>query len=113
MKAWLVKETTEFVSAVVFAETRGKAKTIAKSIEFFEDTDFIDIEAHRFPKADKYYRPSMTHLDYDDPEDRLLLVKEFGFVCDDEVCVPCDCTYCPAKEFCYRYKGWEEESREG
>lgn len=112
MKAWLVKEQYEFCSVVVFAETRGKAKNIAKSLELFEDVDFLDIEAHRLPKADKDYRPGVMWLDWADPEDRLYLVKELGFTCADEVSVPDDCAYCSAKRFCYRYKDWEDDAHE-
>lgn len=32
MKAWLVKEKDEFCATVVFAETRGKARAMAKAM---------------------------------------------------------------------------------
>lgn len=45
MKAWLVREKGEFVAAVVFAETRGKAMALAKCTDCCEDVPFTSIEA--------------------------------------------------------------------
>lgn len=104
MKAWLVNEIGEFCAAVVFAETRGKAKQLAKSTECCEDTAFLDIEAHRFPKADKFYTPGATQLYWDEPEDRITLVKELGFTCDYDALYAGDCAECSAKEYCSQYK---------
>lgn len=101
MKAWLVREKNEFCATVVFAETRGKAKTRAKSTECCEYTAFCDIEAHRMPQADKYYKDGKTELDWFDPKDRMVLVKECGFVCDYGAHE--DCTACSAKAYCDRY----------
>lgn len=33
MKAWLVREKDEFSATVVFAETRGKARALARATE--------------------------------------------------------------------------------
>ena len=56
MKAWLVREKDEFCATVVFAETRGKARALAKYTDACEDCDFIDIEVRRVPQMDKYYK---------------------------------------------------------
>ena len=55
MKAWLVRERDEFLATVVFAETRGKAKSAALYTECCEDANFCSIEVQRKPQMDKYY----------------------------------------------------------
>lgn len=55
MKAWIVRIKEEFCASVVFAETRGKAKSIALSTDTCCDADFCDIEVRRCPSIDKYY----------------------------------------------------------
>ena len=103
MKAWLVREKDEFLAAVVFAETRGKAKMLARCTDACEDVHFLDIEAFRMPQADKYYKDGKRELDWLNPEDRLVLVKECGFMCDYDAFQLEDCTVCSAKAFCDRY----------
>ena len=81
MKAWLVREKDEFEAAVVFAETRGQAKTIALHTDACEDADFLSIEVRRAKEADKYYKPGKRELDWFNSEDRIALVKDCGFTC--------------------------------
>lgn len=69
MKAWLVRDKYESCSAaVVFAETRGKAKAAAKSTDACEDSDFCDIEARRLPQIDKYYKDGKWEMDWNNYE---------------------------------------------
>lgn len=96
MKAWLVRVKDEFYSTVVFAETRAKAKMAALSTECCEYAKYIDIEAHREPQMDKYYTDGKTEMDWDDPQDRIALVKECGFHCEYD----CDMEKCPAAKWC-------------
>lgn len=101
MKAWLVKDKNEFCATVVFAETRGKARSIAMHTEACEDVDFCNIEVHREKQIDKYYIEGKTKMDWYDDNDRLALVKESGFYCeeiDEDMCEDC-----PAKEYCDSY----------
>lgn len=101
MKAWLVKDKDEFCATVVFAETRGKARSIAMRTEACEDVDFCDIEARREPQMDKYYKEGKKEMDWFDDNDRLALVKECGFYCEE---IEEDrCEDCPAKEYCEEY----------
>lgn len=103
MKAWVVREKNEFCAAVVFAETRGKAKVLARCTDACEDVHFLDIEVCRMPQADKYYKDGKRELDWFNPEDRLVLVKECGFMCDFDAFQRNDCTVCSAKAYCDRY----------
>ena len=104
MKAWRVREKGEFCSDVVFAETRGKARALASSTDCCDYARFIDIEVHRMPQADKYYRDGKWHLDWWNTQDRIALVKDCGFVCDPDYWDYEDCEICPAKEYCDQYK---------
>ena len=50
------------------------------------------------------YKDGKWHLDWENPKDRLILVKECGFVCDYDYLEWEDCELCSAKEYCDRYK---------
>ena len=98
MKAWFAKETVNFRATVVFAETRDKAKSAALITDCCEGANFCDIEVRRVPQMDKYYAEEKTEMDWFNPKDRIALVKECGFYCEDPIAE--DCKDCPAKEFC-------------
>lgn len=106
MKAWIVKARDEFGATVVFAEKRGKAKSLALATQCCEHVPYIKIEARRCPEADKLYK-GQYEVDWDNPDDRICLVKECGFYCE---CIePEYCKKCPAKEYCDSYEGYKEE----
>lgn len=109
MKAWLVKEKDADSAEVVFAETRGKARSLAKATDACSEADFVDIEVRRMPQADKYYKEGKWHLDFDTPNDRIVLVKECGFRC--EYIEPYFCEDCAAKEYCDYYQDFLEEQK--
>ena len=100
MKAWFVQPKDEPYAGIVFAETRGQARSMALSLDGFEDEQFTDIEARRAPYADKYYKEGKCYLDWDNPVERIALVKDCNFVCDLEWE---DCESCSAKNYCDRY----------
>lgn len=102
MKAWIVREKDEFCETVVFAETRGKARSIAMQTEICEGADFCNIEVRRIPQMDKYYKEGKTEMDWCDDNDRIALVKECGFYCED--IESCKCDECPAKIYCEEAK---------
>ena len=84
MKAWIVNKKHEVQSAVVFAETRGKAKSSALNTSCCEDVNFCDIEVSRAPQMDKYYTEGTIEMDWFDSQDRITLVKECGFFCEKQ-----------------------------
>lgn len=102
MKAWMVSVPDEWGSTVVFAETRGKARSIAMHTETCADCEFIDIEVRRKPQLDKYYR-GLNEMDWYNPKDRIALVKECGFQCHPDYWELEDCTICSAKQYCDGY----------
>lgn len=100
MKAWLVREYGEFCATVVFAETRGKAKSAALHTVTCEGANFMDIEVLRLKEADKYHKPGKKELDWLNAADRIAMVKDCRFTCDPDSRCWEKCADCPAKEFC-------------
>lgn len=87
MKAWLVRERDGEYATVVFAETRGKARSLAMATDACADADFCDIEVTRKPQLDKYYTDGKKEMDWYEVKDRIALVKDGGFRCASE----CEC----------------------
>ena len=102
-KAWIVQEKGEFEASVVFAETRGKAKSMALHTDACEDADFMSIEVRRLKEADKYYKPGKRELDWFNTEDRIAMVKDCGFTCIPAAHCAEECADCPAKAYCDDY----------
>lgn len=92
---------------IVFAETSGKAKSIAKLSDYFEDTEWCDIRAYRVPELDLEYR-GHDELRWDNDADRIVLVH-YGWHCDPEWYEPDDCKECSAKEICDYHKERKQE----
>lgn len=113
MKAWFVTDKVERYGAeIVFAETRGKARHLAMCTPCCDETEFTNIEVHRAPYADKYYKEGKWHLDWDNPKDRVALVKDCYFVCDYDYLEWEDCESCSAKDYCDRYQDHLRESED-
>lgn len=100
MKAYAVRNrlTCEYTE-VVFAETPGKAKALVLGHDGFEFDEFIELEAWRKPKLDPFYN-GRRFMDWEDPDDRIAMVRYGGFVCDEEYVEFEDCKKCPAREWC-------------
>ncbi len=110
MKAYVVGTKDEFERTVVFAETAGKARNLARYTDACEDADFCDIEVHRSPKLDKYYKKGKVEMEWDNSEDRIALVKEANFRCEFAELDLCE--GCAAREFCGTYEEYMIESTE-
>lgn len=103
VKAWRVKEKYTPYATVVFAETRGKAKSLALCTDACQDADFCDIETYREPQLDKYYAAGKTEMEWDNPQDRIALVRDGGFACCEDCFSEEECLVCPANKYCDRY----------
>ncbi len=107
MKAYVVSDRQGYEDYIVitFAESRGKAIAAALGTnEFsFGDWSYTELRAIRRPDLDKYYR-GHTQMDWDDPEDRLAMVKDGGYYCNDDSFDPDECEKCSGKEYCSRYE---------
>ena len=111
MKSWCVDDKWEpsYGSEIIFAETGGKAKSYALSLDTFEDSEYVDLCVRRTKYFDKYYKDGKKYMDFDNDEDRIALCK-YGFHCNsDYIIFNADCPKCPAKEFCELYKDYLEE----
>lgn len=102
MKAWFAKEKDGDYTTVVFAETRGKAKSLALTTETLEDCDFCNLEVCRAYLLDKYYTPGKAEMDWDNNNDRIALVREADFYCVYPI--EYECKECFAKQWCIRYQ---------
>lgn len=114
MKAYDIRNKYDgVITEVIFAETAGKAKSYALAhCEYFEGCCFCDLDASRNPQIDKYYTDGKLKMDWFNQKDRLALVKECGFECDDECFDSGECEKCIAKKYCDRYEVYLESEAE-
>lgn len=101
LKAWKVSPINAFYSYVVFTETRGKARAYAQGLDGFEECAFTDIEVHRLKKADCMCN-GRKEMDWQNENDRLFLVKEYGWYCGDDIDYD-ECKVCSANKYCEPY----------
>lgn len=111
MKAWEISNNYIEGCEVVFAETRGKAKSIALDTDTFCDCNFCDLDVCRAYNIDKYYTDGKRYMDWGNQKDRLALVKERGFSCVDD-CFGEFCEDCLSKEYCDRYDEYIERCQD-
>ena len=83
MKAWIAHNKTydkENIT-IVFAETAGKAKSVATKTAACEGSRFTDISVKRLPTADKMYKAGQSEMDWNDKKNRIFLkmVQYCGF----------------------------------
>lgn len=114
MKAYIIHDKDWYIpyAEVVFAETRGKAIAYALGLESFEDFQYTDLRARRESVLDKYYR-GRWHMEWDDMEDRFILVKALDLYCDDDYFDPDECRTCSAKDICSKYADYQKEEQGG
>ena len=115
MKAYAVIDKDGYppYSEVVFAETRAKAiYTAMHDTDFSLDgCDYIDLRARRRPVLDKYYH-GRSAMDWNNEGDRLAMVRDAGYVCDDDSFDPDECARCVGKDYCSKYEEYQEENEE-
>lgn len=99
MKAWCVSDKYgDCGTEIVFAETRGKAISLCLHDEVFEDYEWTELYAKRFKEYDKYYEGTEKVDFWTDSEQRVRLVRDFGWSCIEGKDYYCE--DCPAKEWC-------------
>ena len=115
MKAWYVMDKNGYAeyAVIVFAETKGKAVSLAIGTEEFPkyDWDFTELRARREPALDGAYRGAWR-MEWDNDADRLAMVKWGGYYCGDDVFDPDDCVRCVAKDCCSKYADYLEEEED-
>ena len=116
MKAYHVTDRKGYsdYSVIVFAENRGKAISSALGTDEFPqyDWEFTDLTARRVPALDKAYHGCWRMEWYDD-DDRLAMIKDAGFYCDEDSFDPRECEECIGKDYCSRYEEFLEEEQAG
>lgn len=114
MKAWRVYDREFYTpyAIIVFAETRGKAVSAALCSEEFpkDDWNYTELCALRAPTLDKHYR-GKWRMEWDDDEDRLAMIREAGFFCQE--LDSDECERCSGKEFCEAYKDYLDDNPTG
>lgn len=110
MKAWLAETSDEGFDQVVFAESsfEAQAKLVRHLFGSVHPGDY-NINVHRMPVLDKCYSEGKWLMSWDDPQIRLILVRDEGFHCAEVD--PGECSRCIAAEYCQEYQ--EEEYYEG
>ena len=101
-KAWECCEEELGVVEVVFADTRGKAKSYFKNLETFDDYRFCELRPYRLKKLDYLNHPDGYVMKWYKDEDRIAMVKDISFYCafpDKE-----ECKECCARKWCDVYK---------
>lgn len=88
-------------STVVFAENANKAKFAAMNTEACDCSDYVNIRVRRLPKIDRFYKGQIEG-DWDDPDIRFVMVKDYGWFCLDADTVECE--KCVAKEYCAQWE---------
>lgn len=96
LKAYKVNVKDADYSTIVFAESAGKAKALALSTDTCEDAEFVEIEVHRIPAADKMYADNFE-MNWNNEKERLFLVKELNWACFEP---SFECDECIAKQYC-------------
>lgn len=110
IKAYEVINDYDGISDIVFAENLAKARYFAFQCTEHDCTSFIEYaqtyKVSRCREADKAYKGRGV-MDWDEPDDRLFLVKELGWMCYEEPYD--DCGECIAHEYCELGKQYIEE----
>ena len=101
-KAWMAYNYPKNIAMVVFADTKGKAKSYLIHTETFDDYGFMDIDVYRAKSLDYLDRPDGYIMDWNNDEDRIAMVKHIYSGCLPPI--EEDCESCCAKECCSKYK---------
>ena len=101
-KAWGCYEEESCIFEVVFADTRGKAKSYFKAMDTFDNYRFCELRPRRLKELDYLNHPDGYVMDFSKDEDRIALVKHIysGCLPDSKD----ECESCCAKEWCRKYK---------
>ncbi len=108
MKAWHAEDMDSWDggATIVFAETRGKARAIARYTDACEDADFTRIRILRRPALDDAYR-GRSELDWYNAQDRIRMVRDGDFACLEPEYDLCES--CEARDYCSEWEHYMDE----
>ena len=115
-KAWECYDEDNYYVEVVFADTRGKAKSYLKDMDAFDNMDtfawfdFCELRPSRAKSLDYLNYPDGYVMNWFKDEDRIAMVRHLGVKCDDAYRE--DCEVCCAKEWCSKYEEYQEEDED-
>ena len=112
-KAWVCYNEELCLAEVVFADTRGKAKSYFKNLETFDYYTYCELRPKRLKKLDYLNHPDGYVMKWYKDQDRLPMVRDADFYCSE--IDRDDCKICCAKEYCSdyeEYKEYEEENND-
>ena len=109
-KAWLCIDEEWCRPVVVFADTRGKAKSCFLRRDTVGYFNFCIIKPRRIKELDYLDRPNGYIMDWHKDEDRLPMVRDGGFNCREVYIEFCE--ECCAKKWCSKYKKEERKNFE-
>lgn len=112
LKAYVVEDKDYYkpFATVVFAKDRNEARLLGMRTDACEDLEYLEIRATRRKELDGSYR-GRWEMDWNDPQDRVDLVRLGNFSCSDEMDWEGLCPDCPAKEWCDKYEEYIDEMR--
>lgn len=112
MKAYVVSDREGYSewTVIVFAKSRGKAIAAALGTDEFPSGDwsYTELRAIRKPEFDKHYR-GYSRMEWDNPDDRLAMVRDGDYYCSEDAFDPNDCMKCSGKDYCSRYVEYLDE----
>ena len=106
-KAWCSLNEKWCRPVIVFADTIGKAKSYFMKRDTVGYFNFCNVRPHRIKKLDYLDRPNGYVMNFLKDEDRLPMVRDAGFYCNEVDRQLCE--ECCAKEWCSAYEEVEEE----
>ena len=104
-KAWVAYNYSKNIAMVVYADTKGMAKSYLMHTETFDDYGFMDIDVYRAKSLDYLDHPDGYIMDWNKKEDRIPMVKEFNMHCSK---ITEECKECCVYEWCNKF---EEEKQ--
>lgn len=107
-KAWYVWNENDGITAIVFADTVSGARKTAwdNNSEFELEFDkYIDIKPRRKNSLDYLDKPEGYVMNWNNPKDRIALVKDLKWYCEDPPYGECE--KCNARNYCEAWaEGW-------
>lgn len=100
---------------VVFATSRGKAKSVLVTEDVIYPWEFMSAKVVREPRLDHLKLADGEIADFMDPKQRRELVETLDAYCDDDSFDPrVECVRCNCNDICERYLDylaeWEEDN---
>ena len=80
-KAWVSYNYLKNIAMVVYADTKGKAKSYLMHTEIFDDYGFMDIDVYRAKSLDYLDRPDGYIMDWNKDEDIMAILQGIGLWC--------------------------------